>query len=299
MTVPGWLGPLLSGSQGDMTFWAALPIIGNGLLACIVCGLLCGFLGVHVVLRRIVFASAAIAQVSSLGLALALCLPGTAAGMSGAPTMASLPGLAAVAAAIAAAIGFGNAGRERRLTREAVLGVAYALPSAIVLLVLDHLAGESHLIENVLFGNTVFVPDAQLVILGVTVALIAVLHFLYGRPFLSITFDPDFAAGTGVPVRWLDQLFYVSLAVALAVMIGTIGVMPVFGLLVMPAVAGLLLASRAGAVLAISAGLGTLAAALGFYLSYVYSAATGPAILATSGGLLAVSALWSAYAGRR
>jgi ABC-type Mn2+/Zn2+ transport system permease subunit len=149
------------------------------------------------------------------------------------------------------------------------------------------------MVENVLFGNTVFVPSAQLAALGVVALLVLALHILMGRHFLTATFDRDFAAAAGVRVGLHDQLFYISLAIALAFMIGAIGVMPVFGLMVMPAATGLLLASRARAVLCWAMAAGLVTAALGFYLSFVFSWPTGPAILATGGALLGPAALIS------
>lgn len=282
--------------MSDMGFIEALPIVGNGFAACLACGALGGLLGVHVVLRRVVFASMAIAQVSSLGLAGALLIPGVAAASEvegGAPTMLSIPGAAAVAAAMAAAAWLGASRREGRLTRETGLGIGYALPAGLVLLILDHMAGESHMVENVLFGNTVFVPGAQLAALAATALALFALHALLGRAFLAAAFDTEFAAAAGLQARWHDLAFYLSLAVALAVMIGSIGVLPVFGLMIMPAAAALLLAGRATGVLGWAVAIGLLSAAAGFYASFIWSLPTGPTILAAAGLALVPAWLWS------
>ncbi|HEY6106885.1 MAG TPA: metal ABC transporter permease, partial [Anaeromyxobacteraceae bacterium] len=53
-------------------FWEARDIWRDPLLASVIAGALLGFLGVYVVLRRTVFVSAALTQLSTLGLIVAL-----------------------------------------------------------------------------------------------------------------------------------------------------------------------------------------------------------------------------------
>ncbi|MBV8062539.1 MAG: metal ABC transporter permease [Nevskia sp.] len=291
LTAVPLLGPLLLVRQGETSFFDALPILATGLGACLICAAIGAFLGVHVILRRIVFVSAAISQVASLGLALAMWLleliHGAAlAPPAGAPSMVSGPGLAAVLAAAAAASLFAWRGREQRLTRESVLGIAYVLPAGLVLLILDRLASETHLIENVLFGNTVFVDSQQLQALAAIAALVSAAHLLLFKEFIAVAFDRDVAGAAGMPVVLYDQLFYLSLALTISFAIGAIGALPVFGFMVMPAAAALLLTSRLRLAFALAVAIGVFAAFTGFYLSFVFALPTGPAMLAVAGACL-------------
>ena len=63
------IGRLLLAENGGMTFWEALPILQSGVVASIMVALLVGYLGIYVILKRIVFVSAALSQISSLGIA--------------------------------------------------------------------------------------------------------------------------------------------------------------------------------------------------------------------------------------
>ena len=65
------LSSLLLVERNGMTFLDALPILQNGILAGVVVAFVSAFLGVYVILKRIVFVSAAISQISSLGVACA------------------------------------------------------------------------------------------------------------------------------------------------------------------------------------------------------------------------------------
>ncbi|RYE11850.1 MAG: hypothetical protein EOP34_11840 [Rickettsiales bacterium] len=207
--------------QGGITFWDALPILQTGLLACLVCSVICGFLGVHIILRRTVFVSAAISQVSSLGLAVAILItqlssnPGFSTEMES-TSMLSIPGICSILGASIAASIFASKGRENRLTRESILGVAYVLPSALVLIILDRLSGETHMIENVLFGNTVFVDPTQLIALIIITLIVFIIHLLLFKEFISVSFDRDVAGASGIPVTFYDQLFYLTLALIIS-----------------------------------------------------------------------------------
>ena len=63
----------------DSTSWhelfANLPIFKDAIITGGLAGALLGFIGVHVVLRRMVFASSAIAQAAALGVALSFWMP--------------------------------------------------------------------------------------------------------------------------------------------------------------------------------------------------------------------------------
>lgn len=292
------IGNLLMAEQGGATFWDALPILQTGLLACLVCSVICAFLGVHIILRRTVFVSAAISQVSSLGLAFAILItqltkhPDFNTNMES-TSMLSIPGLCSILGAAIAASIFASKGREQRLTRESILGVAYVLPSALVLIILDRLSGETHMIENVLFGNTVFVDPLQLKALVIITLIVFVIHLLLFKEFISVAFDRDVSGASGIPVTFYDQLFYLTLALTISFAIGSIGTLPVFGFMVIPAASALLLTTRLRLAFLVSAIIGLVSAATGFYLSFLYSLPTGPSMLAVSGIILICSAFLS------
>ncbi|MNK23053.1 High-affinity zinc uptake system membrane protein ZnuB [compost metagenome] len=271
-----------------MDFLAALPLVGNGLAACLVCAILGAVLGIHVILRRIVFVSAAISQISSLGLALALFVPAIV-GFSqslpeaGTPSLLNVPGLAVVTLTLAAAGLFAMRSSERRIPRESVIGIAYVLSAGLVLLILDRLSGETHLLDTMLFGNTVFVSTPQLILLTVVAAGLLGVHALCFNAFISIAFDRETAGAAGLPVRVYELIFYATLALALVTAVSSIGMLPVFGYMVMPAATALMMTDRIRLAVALAVMVGLLSALLGFYASFVYDLPTGPAMLAVAG----------------
>ncbi|MFY9288074.1 MAG: metal ABC transporter permease, partial [Alphaproteobacteria bacterium] len=158
-----------------------------------------------------------------------------------------------------------------------------ALPAGLVFLILDKLAAETHDIENILFGNVIFVPERHLWLLAGTLIGVFAIHFLLYKRFVYISFDPETAQATGSNVRLLNQLLFVTLAFTISVSIAAIGALPVFSFLVIPAASALMLTDRLKIAFLLSMIFGVLSALVGFYLSFIYSLPTGPAMIGAAG----------------
>ncbi len=293
------IGRLLLAENGGVTFWEAIPILQSGIIASVMVALLAGYLGIYVILKRIVFVSAALSQISSLGIAFfflgsALLGSGVASagslhseegGLISGPLLSSLLFGCVTAAVLAVQVG------EKKLTRESILGIGYALPGGLVFLILDKLAAETHDIENILFGNVIFVPQRHLWLLAMTLVAVFTIHFLFYKRFVYVSFDPETAQASGSNVVRLNQLLFITLAFTISVSIAAIGTLPVFSFLVIPAASALMLTNRLKMAFLLSMFFGVFSAAIGFYLSFLYSLPTGPAMLGTAGFFLIPGAL--------
>ncbi len=287
-----------------MSIWEALPILQNGIIASLIAALVCSFLGVYVILKRIVFMTAAISQVSSLGIATALLLQ-VLLGVqiaknehSESQTLATLfPIIIAVLFACAAALLMASQPTEKKLTRESILGIAYVVPAALALLILDSIGGAVHDINNLLFGNTVFVPPAQVTLLAIIAAIVLFVHGLFYKEFVFVAFDPETAMACGMRTLLLNQLLFGSLALMISVSISSIGVMPVFAFMVIPPAAALLLTSTLKHAFILSTIFGGITALIGFYLSFQFSLPTGPSMIALA-SLLFIPGLIKKMLGR-
>ena len=197
----------------------------------------CGVLGVWVVLRRIVFVGAALAQLSSAGIALALVLLGF--GIIGGPL--AQPLLFALVLALLGAVAFGLGTRRGLVPADATIGVTYAVAGAFgVLLISKAVAGEAH--DLFLHGNVLGVTrrdTLEQLVVGLPVLLV---HTAFYKEFLFVSFDRETARAMGYRVTRWNLLLYFSLGLVIAFAIQTAGVLVVFNFLVLPAVTGLLLA---------------------------------------------------------
>jgi zinc transport system permease protein len=264
----------------------------DALYGALIIALACSVLGVYVVLRRIVFVGAALAQLSSMGIALALWLGGMGlvTGISAHPITLSL------LATLAGVLFFGFGAGRARVPPDATIGVTYAVAAALgILLVAKAAAGEAH--DIFLQGNILGITRADwLTLLGVSVPVLAA-HVLFYKEFLFVSFDQETARTLGYRVQRWNLMLYLSLGLVIAVAMRFAGVILVFNFLVLPAVTGLFLSRgmRGTFTWAIAAAL--VAAVLGFSLSVPFDLPTGPAIIAVSGVLVVFA--WLVHVARR
>jgi ABC-type Mn2+/Zn2+ transport system permease subunit len=254
----------------------------TALIASLVVGAVCAYLGVYVVLRRIVFVGAALAQTSSAGVGLALYVGQDPALVS---LIVTLGGVAA----------FSVKSKDRRTTQESLIGVGYAVASALaVLFVAKSAQGEARMLD-VLSGNILTVTPREVWWMVGIGALAIALHTLLSKQFLFSMFDPETAQASGLRSAWWDLLFFLILGVVISVAIRLAGTLLVFAFLVIPAVTGLLLTQHLGRISAIAIGAASIATIFGLYASVKMDLPSGPAIVACSFILLAVAWLVSRF----
>lgn len=262
----------------------AVLLFRESLYGALVIALACSVLGVYVVLRRIVFVGAALAQLSSAGIALALFLSGL-----GAATLGAHPVAMALVVTLAGALFFGMEGAGRGpVPPDATIGVTYAVAAAAgILLVAKAATGEAH--DIFLQGNILGITRKDtLVLLGVSVPVLLV-HVLFYKEFLFVSFDRETARTLGYRVGGWNLLLYLTLGLVIAFAMQFAGVMLVFNFLVLPAVTGLLLGRGMAGVFTWSVVSALVAAVIGFILSVPYDLPTGPAIICVSGALALVA----------
>lgn len=265
----------MSGLEG---FLAARELWQAPLLASALSGAMLGFLGVYVVLRRIVFVSAALTQISTLGLVVGLFLEER---FHIEAEHAHHQLAMAMGFAVAGALLLG-AWRPRRLPAEASVGAAWVVASALVVLGIARLVHVSHDLGGMVFGNAVAVPPEELWIIGAVAAVCAAIHWAFAKEIRFGSFDPETARALGMRVWIWDALFSVTIGLAIPASARVLGALPVFAFLTLPAGAALLWKLRLGPALGAAAGFGLLAAVGGYLASWFGETPTGATMVAVA-----------------
>jgi zinc transport system permease protein len=261
-------------------FLAAQEIWREPLVASVVAGALCGFLGVYVVLRRTVFVSAALTQLATLGIIVALLLEESL----GVPVEHAGVQLAiALAFSVAGALVLGMALQGRKLPAEAPVGMTYVLAGALVILGANRLVHAAHDLNAMVFGNAVAVPLSDLIVLATVAAVCASVHAAFGKELVFVSFDSETAAALGFDTRLWNGLLFFTLGLAIPVAARAMGALPVFAFLTIPASAALLLARRLRTAFALATAIGLTAAAGGYLLSWFWQLPTGATMVALAG----------------
>lgn len=244
-----------------------LPFLFQALLACLVLSLVLPYFGLHVVRRRIVFVDLAIAQISAIGVAVAVL-------MDKEPTLFSLVFTLAGAGLLSVPE------RKSKIPQEAVMGIVYAVSSAVSILIVSQTPhGEADVLK-IFFGNILATESAQLASMAAVLLAVLAFHLVFYRRFVALSFEEGKAV---VKKGVWNLLFYMSLGLCIALAIRTAGVLLVFTYLIVPAVGALLIAehfwSRFWAGLAFA----VLASYFGLLFSYKADLPTGSTLVATFG----------------
>jgi zinc transport system permease protein len=256
-------------------FLASAEIWRDALAAAAIAGGLCGFLGVYVVLRRTVFVSAALTQISTLGLVAALVAEEAfGAGVERASVQLTVATVFSVAGALLL-----GAASHRRIPAEARVGVAWVLAGALVVIGSSRLVHAAHDLGGMVFGNAVAVSLADVAVLAVVAAICVAIHAAFAKEILFASFDGQTAAAMGMRTSRWNALLYFTLGLAIPASARVLGALPVFAFLTVPASISLLSGMGLRATFVAATVIGVLAGAGGYVASWFSQLPTGPTMV--------------------
>ncbi len=258
------------------------------LAASVIAGALLGFLGVYVVLRRTVFVSAALTQLSTLGLVATLLVEERVH----IETEHAIEQLAVAMVFSAVGALLLGAFRARRLPAEASVGAAWVVASALVVLGSSRLVHAAHDLGGMVFGNAVAVAASELAMLAVVAALCTAVHTAFAKELAFTSFDPETARALGMRVPLWDAVLFLTIGVAIPPAARALGALPVFAFLTLPAAGALLLRVGFRPAFALAAAFGVLAASGGYVLSWLWELPTGATMVALAAVLAIPGVLW-------
>lgn len=222
-----------------------------------------GLLGIFIVLRRMVFISAALSQAAGFGVALAFFAQ-IHLGLSA--TLAE-PRLGALVMTLLGATWLYRK-PAGRLTHEGMLGMAYLIAAAGTLMIGTRITQEAHDIQAILFGTGVLVRASDtLLVLGVGGFLVFMI-FWWRRGLLFASFDPDGARVRGLPVTLLNLALMGAIALMVSISTRALGALPVFAFSVLPAIAAIGLARSPAMAMLLATVLGALGGVGGYLLAF-------------------------------
>jgi zinc/manganese transport system permease protein len=263
----------------DIAAFLALPFAA----ACVLVAIH-AYLGLHVLLRGIVFADLALAQLSALGATVAF-----AAGH--APQSLAALGYAFLFATVGALLMTASRRLVGIMSQEAFIGILYVVATAATILIIDRSPQGAEHVKRMLVGSLLTVEPASLVELALVYGAIGGVHWLARRPLLALSTGGDKAGiGPWQAALW-DLVFYLSFGVVVTSSVSIAGVLLVFCFLIIPAVIGSLFTGTIGVALVIAWMIGTAASALGLIASFLLDLPTGAAmVLAFAGALVLAGA---------
>jgi len=264
-------------------FTLAWELFQDPILCGVAAGVCLGWLGVHVVLRRMVFVTAALTQAAGLGVALSF-YAAIHMGTAVPPLFGAF--LACAAASLVVSL---PAGRLA-LSRESLLAFAWLVAGGGAVLVGERITQEAHDVASILFGTAVLVrPEDLRAVLGLGGGALAVAIW-WQRGLIFAGFDPDGARVQGLPVRALEVGLLLAITAAVASSTRALGALPVFAFSVLPAMAALMVAPRLSWAFPLAALGGAFAGGAGYLAAFFWDFPVGASQTAAAAALVAAAA---------
>ena len=238
----------------------------RALLAAFLVGTLCSAVSFFVVLKRLSFLGAGISHTALGGIAL-----GLVTGID--------PVLTGSIFAVGTAMSTGYISRIGKMSEDAVIGIFYASGMAFGIALISTFKGYYPELFALLFGNILSVSAKDLILIGVTLAMILLFFILFFKELLAICFDGEMAEAGGLPVGPLYMGLLAAIGLTVMVSIQLVGVVLVAALIVIPGTTAYRLSSNYRVMVVLSLAVGLTGSFGGLFISYYYPVPPGAAIV--------------------
>ena len=254
------------------TFWEALPFemlhwhfMQNALLALLLLAPLFGLLSTMIVTGRMSFFSDALGHSAFTGIAIG-CICGLA------------PTAVAVAFSVAFALLFSYVRSRSNQAADTLIGVFSSTAVALGIFIATLGGGSFTKYNKYLIGDVLSVSPAEIGILAIVLAAVAVFWVIFGNRLILVSIHPQLAASRGLKVKTTQTLFTVCIAVVVTLAINWVGLLMLNSLLVLPAASARNVSKNLRQYHGFSVLFALTASLLGLVISYHLGASTGAAI---------------------
>lgn len=253
------------------------PFFRNALLGVVLISLASAIVGTYIVTRRMVFISGGITHACFGGLGLGYFL-----GIS--------PMLMAAVFAIGGSLGVDWFAR-RRARRDSAIAVIWAFGMAIGVLFVFLSSGYAPELNSFLFGNVLTITTTDLWLFAALLIVLVAVYAVAYRAIIAVSFDPDFAATRRLPVRLINTVLTILLAVCIVLTIRMIGIMMLMSVLSLPQLTAELFTRSYGRMMLLSGIISLAGCVGGLFAAYAISVPASAAIVLLLVALYALAAL--------
>jgi len=263
--------------------WDYLPLemlhwdfMKHALLALLLLAPLFGLLSTMIVTGRMSFFSDALGHSAFTGIAIG-CICGLA------------PTPVAVAFSVAFALLFSYVRSRSNQAADTLIGVFSSTAVALGIFIATLGGGSFTKYNKYLIGDVLSVTPAEIGILAIVLAAVAIFWTLFGNRLVLVSIHPQLASSRGLKVKTTQTLFTVCIAVVVTLAISWVGLLMLNSLLVLPAASARNVSKNLRQYHGFSVLFALSASLLGLIISYHLGASTGAAISLCLAGVFTLS----------
>ena len=229
------------------------------------------YLGLHIIRRGIIFSDLSLDQLAAFGIIL-----GIGFGIEGGTAGSYIISFAAVfvGAALLAVV----KPKNKRIPREAVIGIIYCLALVASIMVSDKISGGAAYVTQTLSGCLLWVTWPLVWVTLAAYILLSIFHYIYRGKIIAITEQKKVEHE-----NFWDLLFFLTQGIITVLIVPIAGVLLAYSFLMIPAAIGVLFTKGWLQGLIIGWTVGFIASMTGLLLSYFYRLPYGPSLVLALG----------------
>ncbi|MGW4479388.1 zinc ABC transporter permease AztB [Rhodococcus triatomae] len=246
-----------------------VPFVQRAVIGGVLLSAVSALVGVWVIVRGMTFLGEAMSHGMLPGVAIAAMLGGSLV-------------LGAAVSALVMALGVNALRKTRRFGQDTGIGLLFVGMLSIGVILVSHSQSFATDLTAFLFGDVLAIRAADLWLLALALAFVAVVSVPLHRPFLALSFDPRKAQTLGLRPDLANVAMLVLLTITIAVSFHVVGTLLSFGMLIAPSAGALLVARRIPVVMAVAFAIGSFSTVVGVLVSWYAGTAAGASIAATA-----------------
>lgn len=229
------------------------------------------YIGLHIIRRGLIFSDLALDQLAAFGV-----IVGIGIGVEGGSTGSYIISFAAtlIGAVLLAII----KPKNKKIPREAVIGIIYCLALVASFMVADKISGGASYVTQTLSGTLLWVTWPLIWVTVAAYILISVFHYIYRDKIIGITDLKNVEHE-----NFWDLLFFITQGIITVLIVPIAGVLLAYSFLMIPAAIGVLFTRGWSQGLFIGWTAGFIASLIGLLLSYFLQLPYGPSLVLALG----------------
>ncbi len=197
------------------------PFFRHAVTGILIISIAAGIIGTYIVTRRLVSLSGGITH---------SCFGGLGFGYY----IGFNPILMALIFAVASSLGIEWMSTKQRVREDSAIGLVWALGMAIGIMFIFLTPGYAPELNSFLFGSLLTITTTDLWLSGLYTSVLILFFGIFNRKIIACAFDSDFATVSGLPVRLINSVMTVMVAICIVLTIRMVGIMLLISMLTVP-----------------------------------------------------------------
>lgn len=174
--------------------------------------------------------------------------------------------------------------KKSRIKEDTAIGLTLSVFFGFGIVLLTRITqsptGNKSGLDAFIFGKAASLVGSDVRFIGIAAIVLMFLTVLFFKEFKLLSFDPQFAQGLGMPIKWMNGLLMTLIVGAVVIGIQAVGVVLMSAMLITPAIAARYWTDKLSTMVMLSGAIGGISGVTGTLLSTVAEKmATGPIIV--------------------